>query len=538
MAIIEKSWDGHVPGISVTWTYDPDTRKATVKWKCSGGYFRYSWFRFNIFFRYKRGKGDWPVKSYKITGMENPGGENIWKNGSGSRTFSLVAVKGQTQVAFGMYCSAVYDGGSCTSNLGDGPTRVTNWTKIQQSSNTPRVYIPKAYRYLNAKDGFVTYNNICSLTNGIYVTWDVTGSNIKKMACLIQEKWGPNDAANLTWVYPTSSPKTYSGNGVLTDTFKIDKCLRNGVVGPLLPAQWYDITIAVATSSENIADQWDDDAVSIRVRTKEEAPTVVFTAAGPATNTVEINWSATFPTRGNGAPMYYINYKLHDDTTNTDITTTGVALAQDASQEVSSGKFTVTGLTIGHKYTITPNGGMTQLDGVSLGTIKGCSFTAASKPILERVWNMSDGTLVFGEPGNDASVNIRVSGTAAGVWDIEAYIGIVQNNTARWLDHKNVDVGDNVFKMSDAVLDAIYKAINPSSSFTFCVQLNYKLPDGSLPGYTANRYTMYFKGNMKTAHVGVGSTGQHRAKVWVGAAGGTKRAIVWVGVGGVPRRVI
>ena len=86
MAIIEKSWDGHVPGISVTWTYDPDTRKATVKWKCSGGYFRYSWFRFNICFRYKRGKGDWPVKSYKIAGMENPGGENIWKNGISRNT--------------------------------------------------------------------------------------------------------------------------------------------------------------------------------------------------------------------------------------------------------------------------------------------------------------------------------------------------------------------------------------------------------------------------------------------------------------------
>ena len=532
---IEKSWTGHSPEVSVNWSYDMVTQKVKVVWTCSSGYFKYSFFKFYIFFRHKV-SGKWTSKNYYIGGMVNPSGvyNDIWASGSAEKKVPNSVVKNQTQVAFGMYCSAIEDGGNCYSNLGGGPTVATGWTKLSLDSKTPTFYVLPDYRF---KKGETTYNNISILTNAIKTHWKVGGSvKIKKLACLIQEKWGSNDEANFTWVYPLDSPQTFDGDGVLEADLNLTQCLHGTVTSLLLPSQWYDIIIAVASATEKIADQWEDDSVSIRVRTREESPNVTFTPATAASTSVTINWSATFPTRGTGAPMNYINYSLHDDTAST--TTTGVALAADDSQEVSWGQFTITGLTLGHTYTLTPSDGITQLDGIAIGGAYGCTFLAVAYPTLDAVWNMSDGSLVFGEPVNDASVNLRVGGTTAGVWSITASIGINTSAGVSWVASKAVDAGDNTISLNDTALDIMYRNINPSLPFTLYANITYSLPDGTLPGSITKNYTMYFKGNMKTVYAGRSIAAKApRAKIWVGA-NGSHRAICWVGVGGIPRRTI
>ena len=71
MAAITKSYTGHSPSITVNWSYDPSTKKAKVEWTCGDGYFKFHYFEFYIFMRYKKGKGDWPVKlaAYEILVM-------------------------------------------------------------------------------------------------------------------------------------------------------------------------------------------------------------------------------------------------------------------------------------------------------------------------------------------------------------------------------------------------------------------------------------------------------------------------------------
>lgn len=538
MAEITKSYTGHSPSITVNWSYDPSTKKAKVEWTCGDGYFKFHYFEFYIFMRYKKGKGDWPVKKKKIGGLRNPGDDpsnwdDIWANKK-TQTVTIklsdAFIKNQTQVAFGIDCSSKEDGWSCYSNF-NGPTKVTGWEKINASSKTPKISLQSGYEYGGN-------SHVCTLTNALPMHWSVSGTAVKKMAMQIQEVWGSNDEANVSWVYSTSNPKTYTKNNVTFDDITINKCMHDGTEQLLLPCQWYDVTVAVGTASEKMDDQWEDDSKTIRVRTREESPNVSFSLSGAASTSATINWSAVFPTRGTGAPLYNLTYKLHDDTTNTDVTTGGIAAVEDASREISWGSFTITGLTIGHTYTITADGGSTQLDRIGIGIPTGCTFTSVAYPSLDAVWNMSDGSLIFGEPNDNASINIRVGSTPAGIWNISARIGIATSNGVWWLDQKVVDAGDNTFALSDDVLDAIYKSINPSYSFRLYVQLNYSLPDGTLPGYTDNNYEMGFKGNMKTTHIGISNTGAHRAKAWIGAEGSARRAIVWVGVGGVPRRVI
>lgn len=539
MATVTASYSGHSPSVSATLTYDTETRKATVKWTCGAGYFKYHHFEFYIFMRYKRGKGDWPVSKKKIGGMRNPDVfpyGDLWANKneqSASITLSKTFVKNQTQIALGIDCSATEDGGNCYSNF-NGPTKASDWEKLNLSSKTPKVSLQSGYEYGGN-------NRVCTLTSALAIYWSVSGNAIKKMAMQIQEVWGPNDAANVSWVYSTSNPKKYTANDVKFDNIMISQCMHNGTVQALLPCQWYDVTVAVGTSSENMDDQWEDDSKTLRVRTREESPNISFSLSGAATTTATINWSSVFPTRGTGAPMYNLTYKLHDDTANTDITTGGTAAAADDSREASWGSFVLSGLTIGHTYTITPDGGSTQLDRIGIGIPTGCTFTAVAYPSLDAVWNMSDGSLIFGEPNDNASINIRVGTAPAGIWNITAYVGVVYTNGQLvWLESKVVDAGDNTFNLSDDTLDRIYQNIYPNYptyAFTLYVQINYSLPDGSLTGYDAKQYAMQFRGNMKTTHVGIGGT-PHRAKAWIGAAGGTHRAIVWVGVGGVPRRVI
>lgn len=538
---ITDSWSGHIPSISVDWSYDPSTRKCTITWTCGPGFFRYTYFKFFVFFKYKRGKGDWPVTQRLLMKWENPDANgayvDLWANkNTTSKTVTIPEsiTKNQTRIAFGFACSASEDGGACTENL-NGATRKTDWQKIVTTSKTPKLILQPDYKYNNK-------NNICTLINALPVYWSCS-SDIKKMSMQIQEVWGSNDAANVSWVYSTSDPKTYE-NTVKFDNITITQCMHNGTVQALLPCQWYDVTVAVGTASEKMDDQWEDDAKTLRVRTREEPPNAYFSLSGAATTFATINWSAIFPIRGTGAPMYSLGYTLHDDTTNTDVTTVGVAAAADDSREASWGQFVITGLTVGHTYTITPNGGYTQLDRVGVGLCYGCTFTSVLNPTLDAVWNMDDGSLIFGE-GSFAQpkVNVRVGTAPANTWNITAYLGIVGNNgQLTWFKSQAVSVGDNEILLDDAALDWIYQNINPTYStygFTLYVQINYNLPDGTLPGYDAKQYTMWFRGNMKVAHAGINATPTPRAKIWVGTGDGSAhRAICWVGVGGVPRRTI
>ncbi|HAU86315.1 MAG TPA: hypothetical protein DCW90_12715 [Lachnospiraceae bacterium] len=540
MATIDISYSGHSPSISVDMTYDTATRKVTIKWTCGPGYFRYSYFEFYVYMQYKKGKGDWPKKKKKIGGMRNPEGtyNDLWATKTEqtiTATLPESFVKNQTYIALGIDCSATSDGGNCYSGF-NGPTRATDWEKITTTSKTPKVSLQAGYEYSGNK-------RVCTLINSLPIYWSVTGDGVVKCAMQIQEVWGSNDAANVSWVYSTSAPKKYE-NAVKFDNITITQCMHNGTLQALLPCQWYDVTVAVGTSSEKMDDQWEDDAKTLRVRTREESPNAYFSLSGAATTQAIINWSTTFPTRGTGAPMYSLGYSLHDDTTNTDVTTTGVAAAADDSREASWGQFVISGLTIGHTYTITPNSGSTQLDRVGVGLCYGCTFISVLNPTLDAVWNMDDWSLVFGE-GSFAQpkVIVRVGTAPADTWNITAYLGIIAaNGQLSWFKSQAVVVGDNEILLSDDDLDFVYKNINPTYStygFTLYVQINYNLPDGTLPGYDAKQYTMWFRGNMKVAHAGINATPTPRAKIWVGTGDGSAhRAICWVGVGGVPRRTI
>ncbi len=544
MALIERTWSGHAPSISVYWSYDTEKKICTVKWTCGPGHFNLSFFKFMVFLRHKDKNGNWPVSKKVIKALTNPDANgnfvNLWAiktEQTASITLSDAFLKGQTQIGFGLYCSNKQDTGqACTENL-DTATKVTDWEKITTSSNTPKLRLQDGYPYLNK-------NNVCALTNSLPVYWSVTGNAIKKMVMQIQEVWGSNDAANVSWVYSISAPKTYKANDIKGEGITITQCMHDGAVGPLLPRQWYDVTVAVATATESIATQWADDSKTFRVRTREESPDIYFALSGAATTTATIDWSAVFPTVRLGAPLYNLAYKLHDDTANIDVITGGVAAAADYSRQTSSGSFTISGLTIGHTYTVTADGGETQLDRVSIGNSFGCTFTAVTNPTLDAVWNMNDWSLVFGEgTSGKPSINIRIGTAPTGVWNITAYIGMVGNSgELTWLVSQVVSVGDNVIALTDATLDWIYQNINPTYStygFTLYVQINYSLPDGTLPGYDAKQYTMWFRGNMKTVHTGNNSDPTPRAKIWVGNGDGTAhRAIAWVGVGGIPRRTI
>lgn len=547
--ILTDTWSGHSPHIDIIWQYDTDTKQASVSWETSNGFFMYYFFKLYVFFTNDVTQDQAHVE---IGGMSGSG-QNIWFDGSSSTIVNDAILSGKTYVAFGAYCSAETDGGTCGEHLGAGPTRITNYQKLQINSSTPRLSLHPDYIWTNGLTKKPT-PKVSKDTNRLEVHWTTAGDTvkIKKVVCKIEQN---NNSKNYMWVYPVDKPLVLNGDGETFGNFNLKDIKYNGkTLGRIIHNTSYKITVAVATETEDIKQKLATDSTSAVFRTRQEAPIITFTQKSFAGSSVKITWTGKFPTQNeytSGYKTYMENlyYKLYDETTQKTITTKGVAWERpkDTTDPKYTGQFTIKGLTIGHKYTVTPYSGMTSKDGVKIGSGKGCTFTCASKPTIEAVYNMNDGSLVFGEPEGSESITVEIDGSPAGLESCKLNIYIPKEKTLSGTEDvyivkdKDVKVGKNEVSLSLSALDTIYKNINPSDVITLNSIINFKVNTGgvSSTGTDDSTDTMTFKGNMRTAKVGT-SNGIKRAKAWVGSTNGVpRRAIIWVGdSSNKPRRTI
>lgn len=522
--IVTAKYSGHGPHVSATLTYNVTTGRASVKWTCGNGYFMYKYFRFYILWRKKDKNGKWPSSpdhqtKNLIGGMSGNGYTNIWHSGSATKT--IKAPSGYTQFGFGIWCASPTCG-SKFNNL----HKNKGWYNLTQTTNPPEIEIKSGEQFMDS-DG-VTKVEVSKYTDKIMIHWSLSGSvKATKVATMIQEV----GSGYSHQPYPPSAPlkiTAASGGDILFDIGN-----HNGVLGKLLPCTSYNISLAVASDTEDIVKQWEDDVVSDVFRTCEEAPTVYFESATSTGSTASITWRSFFPTTNTPARLNYLKYLIHDETTGADVQS-GYVLQDitDDSYNSYSGTFTVTGLTPGHIYNARPLEARSFYDLIAMGNYSIVSFRGAEAPKLVRAYNVSSGTLVFGEPGDTPKMWIEITGSV-GAFDIN--LQVKANN--QMVINTWVDVGTTEISLDDNALDTMYKACTIDNIIPLNFAIYYSLKGGGGNGSQSVDWNMSMQGNAKTSRVGVGNT-PRRAKAWVGVGNTPRRAVFWGGVGNTPRRTL
>lgn len=532
---ITDSMTGHKPKVSAKFKYDPNTEKASVSWICNGGggYFRYTFFRFYIRLR-RKVDGKWKYTDTLIGGMSGPGGEDIWKpktkNWDNAKTVTKTVKKGaNTQCCFCVYCSAQKDGGSCDSDWGGGVTRITDYYKLDAETPKPTLSLAEDYQYTDPITGELDENQ-SKWMNRLKVHWSITGTEkATRLACSLTRV---SDKVVVDTPYPVSSPLKLDDKKSGDITFSnIEKA-----------GSWYLCTLAVAGDDEKISDKWEDDFRSKRFRTRDWDPYVYFENGTMSGTSLSFTYRSISITTNGVCKLATLRYQVRDDDTGT-IKTGYIIKDREASEgttDTYKGSYTITGLTEGHTYTVTPIADTYSLvNHVPMAAGYGVTVQGATPPILGKIYNMSDGTLVFGEPDGSPNIKVDITGTA-NAWAITMKIGttIANNVVSNPITTVNATIGTNTVKLTDAMLDTLYKTMSTNSNTRVYVSIEYSLASsGGSSGKQYGSKVMTLKGNAKTSKVGVAGK-PRRAKAWVGVAGKPRRAVFWGGVAGKPRRTL
>lgn len=513
-----------------TFTYDTETKKATANFKKTSGYFAYYDFAFYIFFgvmkKDSNGKNKFSKKtSTKIGGLHGTG-ENIWFDKNCSKT--NVKYGSNTHVAFGYYCSKYRDGpngaqGRCTKKWDMGPTVATKAFNLIQETVSPDLELNESDA-LHPDD----YDGVSKHTNKIVVKWSLPSGSTpaaKLAATIADEETG----AIVQTLYSTSNPQTFSSgtrSGLLTFNTGLS-VLTN-----------YEVEIAVASSTENIVEKWNDESTLKSFRTREPNPTVTLSDAIGLSDKSGATVYFTSKYGSMNIPLSDLQVHVYDDTSQLDIAIVRVN-ELGGYNGAFKGTITIPFTTLeGHKYTLTPISATTYDDEVAMGNGVAASFTVNTVPAPPEITTItnSGNSLIFGEPDGTPRIDIGVSGSTRWAVTLKAGVNGLSNGVVvNPLFSVTGSIGTNYCGLNDTALDAIYKTINTNSQTTIYVSLEYKLTDGNASGVVSKSAVMTLKGNAKTAKIGAGGS-TRRAKCWVGVGGAAHRAVAWVGVGGTPRR--
>lgn len=531
MIITSSSYYGedHRPRIYPTYSYDTETQIAKVVWTAGGGWFSYSYLQFGIMFR-RKVNGAWKTTTTLIGGMSGANYVEKWAT-SGSAQ-KVVKFGSNTEVCFVARCSASAEGGSCDAGWGSSWTRDSGWKKLLTETKEVNLAIKDGERFVREDTGEI-YKNTSKYIDKIIVHWELPddSAGADKVAIEAQDA----DGNTLVSLYPPNAPKEY------TNATKSGNFTFTG----LTSSKWYYFKIAAANTSlgEKIKDQWDDNYTIKKFFTRAENPYVYFEKPVLTGTSVKFYFRSIAPLTGSKLRLGTLAYTVHDDTTNKDIIVNkyefkGVESDVAVNNGNAYGYITVTGLTVGHDYTITPTIAST-VSLIPMAKGFSTSVSGAIEPEITDIFN-SDDELIFGEPNGAPKINVVISGTKD-VWKITLKIGteisdgIVTNPV---LTNTSAVVGTNQCSLTDAQLDKIYKTINTSSKTTIYASIEYKLASGGGSTDTHNKSrTMTLKGNAKTVKIGVAGA-PRRAKAWIGVAGKSRRAVCWIGVAGKPRRTI
>lgn len=506
----------HVPKIFPEYSYDIETGVATVEWTANGGYFNYEYLYFGIQFR-RKVDGVWKYTSYSLGGMEYS-----WvRYGKYSKT---ILYGSNTQVRFVAKCSAaLYN--NCDAGWGSDWSADSSWYNILSETKLPTLSLK--YYHTREDDGTVK-KTISAYDTKLYPQWSLTGQGAHKVQGALYDK-----DMNLVEMSDLREYSTEHNTGYYS--------YKNLDVG-----SYYYFKIAVANNNaipaEDINEQWEDSYVTKKFRTLEEAPYVDFYSGSSSGTSITFKFKAYYPSTQAKRRLKELAYTVHDDTTNKDVIVDQYHFKDLTSTEAVSngnayGTITVTGLTAGHDYTVTPTIARTVVDGIAMQKATSVSINGAIEPSITSIYN-SGSSLIFGEPDGSPNVTVVLDGTE-NVWSITLKIGTSISNgivTNPVYTSTKAKVGTNTCTLTDTMLDAIYKTINTSSKTTIYTSIEYKLTsDSSVSGSAYKSKTMVLKGNAKTCRVGV-SNKPRRAKIWIGVSNKPRRAVAWVGVSNKPRR--
>lgn len=515
----------HIPAIYPKYTYNITTQKASVTWTVASGHFSYSYCEFGIQMR-RKVNDKWKVTTTRIGGMSGANYEEKWHSGSATKT---VKYGNNTQIRFVARCSANAEGGHCDAGWGSSWTGDTGWKKLNTETKDVVITLNDKDKNVNEYNN-VVYDNTSKYPQQIIAHWTLEGTGCNRLVAAIYDS---ND--NLIKVlHSYNDPLTFSkatNSGNLTFT-------------GLTSSTWYNIRIAVANTdlNEKLDADWEDDATVKAFMTREEAPEIYFKNGVTAGTSATVYFESVAPIKKTKHRLYCLAYTVHDDTTNKDVITNRYAFNEITSDKAVNnghayGTITITGLTAGHDYTVTPTKAITTSHGVSMARGYNTKITGAIAPKITNIFNVGS-DLIFGEPNGDPSISVSISGTA-NVWHITLKIGfsISNNIVVNPILIKGASVGTNTYKLDDTALDAIYKTMAKDSTTKIYASIEYNLSaTGTSGNHSATSKTMTLKGNAKTCRVGVAGV-PRRAKIWIGRNGSAPaRAVAWVGVAGEARR--
>lgn len=528
----------HHPWITMTYSYNINTGACSVTWNTdSTGWFCYYFFRFYIMMR-KRVDGQWVQRNTIIGGMAG-NGNNIWYPGSASTT---IAKGDYTQVGFGVYCSAIVDGGRCDDGWGGGITLVSDWYNMGSESVKPSLSL--ASRWTDPITGNVDTNQSSS-TGSFTVNWSTSGAAPKKLAIAA---YAPGSS---TPIYMDSYGTGSVSNPVILDGNTKSGSYTFNLGGDEKEAKWWTVSCAISTEElgETIANQWNTDYTSISIRTRDAGPRVEFTKPTCTGTSCTFSYTSRLTTDSSmPQPLHSLQWQLTDKTTG-EIRTGYIfnnVSAADAGYYTHTGSCTIDNITPGHDYFIRPLSAYTSYSHAPMVTWIGWDFSSSIPPTIEAVGNTTSysGNLILGEPDGNPAICVKIKGTYVYTCIIKIGTsisgGIVQSPCVTYTSNptSSGDSRDVVIYLSDSQIDALYKTFEKESYRTIYVSIEYYISyagNGSGSHYVSKTLTL--NGNIKTAKAGVAGA-PRRSKVWVGVAGKARRALCWAGVANKPRRTL
>lgn len=518
--------DAHRPAIYPEYKYDILTQTASVSWTAAGGWFRYSYLQFGVQMR-RKVNGEWKYTTTLIGGMLGGNNANIWATSGYAE--KQVLYGSNTQIRFVVRCSSSAEDGYCDAGWGSTWTADTGWSNLLTETKNVKLTLKEGTAHLREYDNH-QYSIVSKYVTKIYVHWELSDLGCTRLVASIYDNNGNLVASPYTVKNPlTFSSATNSGNITFSDLTTVTK---------------YTIKIGVANTDvgEKLDDDWEDECTTKSFYTREEQPYIYFTNGTSLGTSATVDFECKLNSTGKRRRLYSLAYTVHDDTTDKDVITDKYVFDEMTSDIAVTkgnayGTFTITGLTAGHDYTVTPSVAVTTVHGVSMKKAFSTTINGAIAPEISTISN-SGTDLIFGEPDGSPTINVKLTGTKD-VWSITLKIGTSISSgivTSPVVTLKNASIGTNKCSLSDTALDAIYKTISTKSKTTIYVSIEYKLASGGgSAGSSYKSATMTLKGNAKTSRVGISGT-PHRSKVWIGVNGEVHRAVAWVGINGTPHR--
>lgn len=238
-------------------------------------------------------------------------------------------------------------------------------------------------------------------------------------------------------------------------------------------------------------------STTVAIPTLVSAPTInSFTVKSKSINSITCSFTCS------KANTFY--YKL----------STASTWIRGSSGSITSGEFTISGLTPNTSYTIQfiARNWISESAGTYLDDTSNVTTTTYQIGQINSVGNFSHG---------DSTV-VNITNPSGSDLSLVMKIGNAQ------IQSKTVSSGNNTISFSDTELDNIYKLYGSSNTLTATFILT------TAGNYTNSKTcTVTLKGNQKTTYVG--SNGRKRAKIYVGVNGTVKRAVVWIGNNGRKR---